>query len=148
MKRFQKAVLFAVTVLGVGFAQAQQATELTAHPKQVRTFTITFHGTDADKVQKVLGTLMRTDPQPEPSQSGFKTSAPSEWVTQTPAKTFVVTITIPDDIMDGSYHLQVDVNATKGTAEYLSGRDFQLPDIHIKNGNSFTPPKIEVKETH
>jgi hypothetical protein len=35
-----------------------------------------------------------------------------------------------------------------GTAEYLSGKDFQLPEIHVTNSNTFTPPKIEVKESH
>lgn len=142
-------VLFVGTVLfGIGFAHAQQANELAAGPKQVRRFTVTFSGADADKVQRVLATIIRTDAQPQPDQAGFKTSADSGWVIKQPSdKSFVAEIRIPDDIMDGLYRVQIDITATMGSSEYVNGKDFQVPEIHVRNSSTFTPPKIEVKES-
>lgn len=150
MKRIFKTIVLAGTLLGLGIAQAQQVTELAKHPGDVLKFSLTFSGPDADKVQKVVASIARTGPNPQPAnQSGFPTGADSGWVTnQTSTRTSVVEIKIPTNIMSGSYRLQIDTSATIGGAEYLAGKDFPLPEIHIENPNTFTPPKIEVKELH
>jgi len=150
MKNKLKLILFAGILLSLGIAQAQQATELAKHPGDALKLAITFSGPDADKVQRVLASIGRTGPNPQPpNQQGFQTSIDSGWVTnQTSTRTFVIEIKIPANVMSGSYRLLIDTNATIGGAEYVAGKDFQLPDIHIENPNTFTPPKIEVKELH
>jgi hypothetical protein len=136
-----------VTVgLAVSAASAQQVTEV-KQPGDVIRVDIKFDGQDADKMTGVSLYLAKPDGNQSKDQVGFAASFGSDSGFNPSAPgTFHAEVRIPKGIASGDYILYVNAQCGAGSTQYVSGRDFQLPPFHIRNGETFRAPKITVTE--
>ena len=140
--RVLKFLIFGL--LSFAFAQAQEAKPLARHPGDVIKYGLTFDGPNADRIKAVSGGLSLKGPI-QKDQSGFTNGIGSRG-TLTAPKTFVLEFTVPPNIATGDYHLEgIGASADEGSADYSDPQDFKVPDIHIENPKTFTPPGITVK---
>jgi hypothetical protein len=144
MRKTLKTILLAGTLLSLGIAQAQQATELAKHPGDTLKFEIKFDGPDAGKIKQVF-LYLGSVPGRAPDQPGFDAGFRGNDAQLIGANTFKADITIPDNAATGDYILYVTANANPGGFQYKGGDQFPMHFIHIENPNTFRPPHIEVK---
>lgn len=147
MRTMFKIVMIAAILLGLGIADAQDATSpLKRHPGEHLHYNVTF--TDGD-IAKITGTSLNfsTSAVATPDQAGTtqfggqcqKTSDPKIWTCD---------VVIPPGIIDGDYKL---VNVGAGTPNFGKSYtgDFHVPIVPIQNPDTFTPPsKVTVTEQH
>jgi hypothetical protein len=139
------------TILGIALAilstlslsQAQGAHALPRHPGDVIKFEIKFDGPNADRIKTVnAGLGMRVGPPKD--QAGFTNGFGGRSNSPSSPNTFVVEMTVPDNIATGDYFLNVGANATEGSANYSDGQEFNVPAVHIENPKTFMPPGVKV----
>jgi hypothetical protein len=149
MKKALKTILLAGTLLGLGIAHAQEAKVLPKHPGETLKFDVKLEGQDVQKVKAVSLYLGARNGPLQTDQSGFTSGSRGANFLAIATGTFRPEITIPDNMATGDYYLVVTAIAEPGSADYVSGKQFQLQDFHIDNPKTFVPPsKIEVKEVH
>jgi hypothetical protein len=133
-------------LLACGLSQAQDARVLPKHPGDTIKFEVRFEGPNADKI-KTIGAGLNTRVGAPKDQSGFSTSfGTQQRISPSSPNTFRFELTIPNNIANGDYFLNIGADATEGSAAYQDGQEFNLPPIHIENPKTFVPPAITVKE--
>ena len=143
MRKVLKTILSAgALLLSLSTAQSQDAKLQPHYPKEILKFEIKFEGADADKIKTVHLYFNCQDAHPAPDQSGFTNNfgGTGTFKLVSPG-TFEVEEGIPGSLLPGNYNLRVDARADAGGANYDG-----VATIRIGNRETFTPPKITVKE--
>jgi hypothetical protein len=142
-------LLLITAVLGIVPISAQpQPSEVTEFrkPGDALHFEVKFNGPDADKIRSVSIDFNVTGNKPTADQTGFQRSFGGPTFTASSPRTFVVEAKIPETACSGDYRVYVNVQSDSGSFQYVSGEQFQMPLIHIRNDRTFTAPQITVTE--